>query len=236
MQFNSLLAYDKACSAERKIEQELQSTEAGRRYVSLRTRLLELTSLKKQLDEKLIKLNDDYAKAEAEFAACFEDYKLEEDDFAGRKDDLDVTEEEFAEGRKELFSIKDRLRKLRDRLEAISKEADETAQKAVEVNKEGVEKKKQYDEARKLSRVERAARQTEIDRLNEQKTRLVRTIERDLLDRYNRVRELYPDPISHVKSGMCSGCNMRLANSLMTRINAGELTICENCGRLIINV
>lgn len=235
MQFNSLLAYDKACSAERKIEQELQSTEAGRRYTALRARLLELTALKKQLDEKLVRLSDDYAKAEAEFNACLEDYKLEEDDFAGRKDDLDVTEEEFAEGRKELLSIKDRLRKLRDKLEAIRKEVDETNARAADVNKEGIEKKKQYDEARKLSRVERTARQPELDRLKEQKTRLMRTIERDLLDKYNRVRELYTDPIAHVKSGMCSACNIRLANSLMTRINSGELTICENCGRLIIS-
>ncbi len=55
-----------------------------------------------------------------------------------------------------------------------------------------------------------------------------------LLERYDKLRRRYQQPVVHVKNGVCTGCFLKVSTGLMSKVRGQTDTlVCENCGRFI---
>lgn len=70
---------------------------------------------------------------------------------------------------------------------------------------------------------------------SKQQAELIRAeINHTLLERYDKLRVRYKNPVVPVKHGVCTGCFLRVSTGLMGKVKGRtDVLVCENCGRFI---
>ena len=236
--YSKLLAYDEICKGiyrdKQRINEELVNTETAKACAQLKVGLSALVTKNKQLMAELNKLNAEYQECVKKYSECLKNFNMEAEDFDGRKDDADIESDEFEECRKELEKLRNTSRKLEQSMMYIAKRADEIATAIDSNTVEGRKKNKQYKTAQEKMSEEKSARESEIKALDEKRKEAAKTVDKDLREPYDRIFEANRDPIAYVSNGRCDGCNMTLPLSMLEKVTANELILCENCGRMII--
>lgn len=74
---------------------------------------------------------------------------------------------------------------------------------------------------------------TGLEELQDARSKLVKKIAPDLLQRYERLTEHYTMAILPVTHDLCLGCFVKLPTSFFSSVNRDLLQTCENCGRLL---
>ena len=236
--YEELLAYDTVCKSivkkKQQIISDLENSDLAREILMLRSDLNGLTAKKKQITADLEKFNAELASVIEKYNECLRDYQDEAEDFKRMENDPEIQSDEFAECRKELEKLSVTLKKLAQQAEKIAQTADKLAKDLVSVTSEGQKKAKRYKAAQAEFETEKENRKAELLPLEAEKAEAGKAVDPALRSQYDRIAESHPDPIASPVNGRCSGCKMALPSSMASKVNAGQIVICENCGRMII--
>lgn len=119
------------------------------------------------------------------------------------------------------------LTALSEQLRAQMKQLEEMRVGVARAKKEYPALKSKYDEE-----AEKLAQQTQP--LRQKRDEMGEQIDAELLARYKNIKGRRPNPVAKVVADQCAGCNMQIAQFVLSRAKAtGGVVECENCGRIL---
>lgn len=146
----------------------------------------------------------------------------------------------------EILSYKE-MEYLKEQVEYLTSHIDEVEEEAIRLMEEAEADaaKLKEDEAAHKGRLERlegqkrvlkeriAAIQEEIKALEAKRAAAAREVPAHLLSQYERLKEMYPDPMVPIVNGTCSGCHLNISQTTLDRAREGEVVTCDNCSRFL---
>jgi mannitol/fructose-specific phosphotransferase system IIA component (Ntr-type) len=91
---------------------------------------------------------------------------------------------------------------------------------------------------KKLQTIEikmRKAKGSQLKQLKEQAGLIRQELDRDFVDRYDRLMQRYGFAVAEVDEGVCQGCNINVATGMGSAIEgSNDIYICENCGKFLV--
>ncbi len=91
---------------------------------------------------------------------------------------------------------------------------------------------------KKLQTIEikmRKAKGSQLKQLKEQATLIRQELDRDFVDRFDRLMQRYGFAVAEVEEGVCQGCNINVATGMGSAIEgSNDIYICENCGKFLV--
>jgi mannitol/fructose-specific phosphotransferase system IIA component (Ntr-type) len=91
---------------------------------------------------------------------------------------------------------------------------------------------------KKLQTIEikmKKSRGSQRKQLKEQADLIRQELDRDLVDRYERLMHRYGFAVAEVDDGVCQGCNINVATGIGSAIEgSNDIYICENCGKFLV--
>ncbi len=144
----------------------------------------------------------------------------------------------FVEGVKE--SAKE-CGKIKTNLEALKKKAVDNKKRLEGINEEIVAAiktmavaKKEFEKLKEQYNSELASKSDEIDRLKAVKDEAAKSVDKDLLDKYSKIKARWKNPVAKLSDDRCSGCNMQLPMSVISKVKASNNIVeCDSCGRIL---
>lgn len=143
---------------------------------------------------------------------------------------------------KELAILQERVNTLKSKVEKIDNKAIELMVKAETLkNKIGLEEQKVHKiklkyhnmQLKSINKIDSIKKKQELTRVEIQQ--LIKTIPKDYLNKYHKIKKHKKDPIACIENGRCSGCKMMISNLLIEKVHRyNEVICCENCGRILI--
>ncbi|MCD6540388.1 hypothetical protein J7K76_00935 [Candidatus Bipolaricaulota bacterium] len=141
---------------------------------------------------------------------------------------------------KEMEYLKEQVEFLRSRIDEVEEEAIRLMEEA-----EADAEKLKADEAAHRERLAKlegekdellgkiAALKAEIEEFRKKREAAVEEVPAHLRAHYERLREMYPDPIVPIVNGTCSGCHLNVSQTTVDRARDGEVVTCDNCSRFL---
>jgi predicted nucleic acid-binding Zn-ribbon protein len=78
------------------------------------------------------------------------------------------------------------------------------------------------------------ADQARLNYLDQRITRLRRQVAGEVLSRFDRLAQQYPDPLAQVAANVCQGCHQAVPARLAAAVErSNQLGQCEACGRFL---
>ena len=92
----------------------------------------------------------------------------------------------------------------------------------------------QYEEFGKKYNELKTAKSAEMEKIKKELLSLEKEVDAKLLERYKAKRAMKIFPIVYeVKGKICEVCNMELSLAELSKLKAGAIIDCEQCGRLL---
>ena len=150
-------------------------------------------------------------------------------------DEKGYTTKELMQMEKKVQSLSQENNKLED---LILQEMENIEKKEEEVNKDLKELEEHQKHIKKLEKIwkkESGDLKKEYSKLKEKINKLRKEVPRDLLDKYESIKEVSNyNVVAMVKGDICMGCKVSLSSSVVGKLyTPGIRLTCENCGRLI---
>ncbi|MCI2429335.1 C4-type zinc ribbon domain-containing protein [Candidatus Acetothermia bacterium] len=203
------------------------------------------------LQQRRASLQQAFAREDADFAAQkkqFEELKRRSRERSAEVDDLDAQvrqdEQKLKSGLtsyKEMEALRRRIEQNRQRTDELSDAAlalitqvEEEEPKIHAAQEAFLKWKRKIDEELAQIDEEITVQQRTLTVCQERRAVGVAQIEPGLLQQYEHLRQRHVNPIALVQSGICSGCHLRVSESVLERLREGaEIVTCENCSRLL---
>ncbi|MDD3704887.1 MAG: C4-type zinc ribbon domain-containing protein [Clostridiaceae bacterium] len=226
--------------------------------------LYELQYLHKEMDDIINKLNDikelkDMRKFKEEYQRLKEEYLKGEEKLkknAYRQEtrnneirNLDFNKKSSEELKfskdtntiKKLENIEKQLEKLEEKKQTAENEIIEMINEADNINKELAETKKKLAFIKKKYLKCKEDADISVAELDEQKAELqgkidnmIKSIDKESLELYNKMTKTHSDPVAPVKNRICGGCKMDIPAMDYEAIKAGSVKHkCQSCGRIL---
>lgn len=227
--------------------------------------LLELQNIDKQLDE-IAKIQgdlpDEVKGLEDELASIQVQLQKDQDDIAGLSQTITTQRVKIKDSEKLVQRYEEQQMNVRNNREydAITKEIElqrldiQLAEKEIKTCYGQIEKKKitiaqsntaikkkqqaLTDKQEELQAVVKES-QEEASNLHEQRAKLIKKLDKDLLQSYERIRKNAHNnrAVVVIKRGACSGCFTTIHLQMQAEVREKkELASCEHCGRIIADV
>lgn len=134
---------------------------------------------------------------------------------------------EVADGKRANKEREDAILKIMEKNEQISQEITQLSSQAAEEEVEFEKEKEDLDK-----------RKAEIEKEKESRLAVLKPaeakVEKEILEKYNYIRQKYLDPVAAVISGVCQGCNMNIPPQMYIELlKCKKLLFCPNCYRFI---
>lgn len=129
-----------------------------------------------------------------------------------------------------IAEIEQRIIVLMDEQEIIERELDELKEKLADTEKENLSR---------ISEIERNAADIDgvIEKVRAEREHLASRISRRIMRRYDLIRGGQQGvAVVTIVERACGGCRQALPPQRIQEVRAGKLVICENCGRIIVDV
>lgn len=245
MNFATLLSYDRYCREERQIENSVLSTAEGKEYYALRQALSDLKDEMLKLKARNEEIDLEIAKYKSEYKRLLDKYEVEAED-AERMQQYDDSAEdseskteaaEYRECRTELEKIKHSVKGLCKKVNDLIHECEKNLKRIDEARREGATKMEAFESAKKRFSAVKNAQKSRLDSIAVKKRAAETTLrekEPVLWAKYQSILVEKSDPIAVIVDGGCGGCGFTLPKNTNVKVTAGELVICENCGRIIV--
>ncbi len=163
-------------------------------------------------------------------------------------DDLDVQirkyEHQLEEGLlsfKEMEALREKVQHSRQRMEQLEEEAIPLLERVEQERAKMAEREAAFAQwkSRMAEEVAEVNQQSEeqrrkIEEEQAKRRELAQHVDAALLERYERLRAEYEDPLVAVRDGRCNGCKLNLSETTIERVREGlDLVTCENCLRIL---
>jgi hypothetical protein len=148
--------------------------------------------------------------------------------------DKDTTMQEIERMRKEAAEIQSNLNRQERELHTIIERLDKIESNVNKIAANVPKAKKDYTAYKEVYDKEVAVISAEAAPFRQKMQALEGKINAKILQRYNNIKKMRPNPLAPVRNSRCSGCNMELPSvALKQVVESGTLLECENCGRLL---
>ena len=91
----------------------------------------------------------------------------------------------------------------------------------------------------KLQEIElrkKKAKNQELKELQHQAELIRAELDKDLLDRFDKLMKRYGFAVAEVKDGTCMGCYINIATGISSAIEgSNDIYVCENCGKFLVS-
>jgi predicted nucleic acid-binding Zn-ribbon protein len=124
--------------------------------------------------------------------------------------------------------------KQKNRAVTVQKKAEETEARLKEILVTVSKAQKDFAALKKQHEDELRAGSDTLEKLRKTAELAASKVEPALLERYNRIKQNTPAPVTMLKDGRCMGCNMELPSRDLAKLKKdGVIVECENCGRIL---
>ncbi|HHT87166.1 MAG TPA: hypothetical protein GXZ61_05850 [Clostridiales bacterium] len=230
----SLWAYHDACSNIARVEAELASTEAHKKFVALHAELTELQNKKNKLVNILESSNLALHTLENEYADLERKIPIEITELEKRQSMEDVTSSNIIAIKNSLEDLLRDIKTLKAKIIKLAENIIIAQNQLQETLSRGTKVLRAYNKISSICKEEADARAPEIKKLHEIKAQCAAKVPPELVRKYDRVRGMHADPLAALNENKCSGCNMSLPTSTVQIIEEGNsIVTCENCGRIL---
>ena len=128
----------------------------------------------------------------------------------------------------------DNIVKQKSRAVAVQKKAEETEARLKEILVSVSKAQKDFATLKKQHEDELRAGSDTLEKLRKAVDLAASKVEPALIERYNRIKQNRPQPVTMLKDGRCMGCNMELPSRDLAKLKKdGVIVECENCGRIL---
>lgn len=128
----------------------------------------------------------------------------------------------------------DNIVKQKSRAVSVQKKAEETGARLKEILVSASKAQREFAELKKQHEDELRAGSATLEKLRKAAEMAASKVEPALLERYNRIKQNRPQPVTMLKDGRCMGCNMELPSRDLAKLKKdGVIVECENCGRIL---
>ncbi len=128
----------------------------------------------------------------------------------------------------------DNIIKQKSRAVSVQKKAEETEARLKEILVSVSKAQKDFATLKKQHEDELRAGSDTLEKLRKAAELAASKVEPALLERYNRIKQNRPQPVTMLKDGRCMGCNMELPSRDLAKLKKdGVIVECENCGRIL---
>lgn len=229
-----LWAYHDACSDIARVEAELSSTEAHKKYVALHAELTDLQNKKNKLSSILDNSNLALVSLETEYIDLERRVPIEILELEKKQSLDDVTSSKINEVKNNLDDLLHDIKILKAKILKLAESIIKAQNQLQETLSRGTKVLRAYNKFGSICKEEIAAKAPELKKLNEVKKQCAAKVSPELVKKYDRVRGMHADPLAALNENKCSGCNMSLPTSTVQVIEEGNsIVACENCGRIL---
>jgi hypothetical protein len=129
---------------------------------------------------------------------------------------------------KKKSEIEDQILSLMERIEKAQQESKQVQSHLLDAERTFTQEQKKLQALADHSAVELA-------RLEEKRKDVTRVLEKDLLERYNKLKAIRKDlALAPVRSGICFGCRLQLPPQLVAEVKRSDiLQTCSYCHRIL---
>ena len=168
-------------------------------------------SIEKELGELRKEIQATDEKLYSEENSDYEELSVQMEKLEGLKNSCAKTEEAYLEQLEERDGLKFEYKKLKQDLNSIQEEFKS-------LHKTWQENRYKIKESLKNSTAQRL--------------KLIKSVEELLWLKYREMKKKYPNPLSKVNNGICSGCHIGLSSGDAQKVK-NEVILCSFCGRIL---
>ena len=93
--------------------------------------------------------------------------------------------------------------------------------------------RKEFDEMKAKVEEERAEKASELDALRAKADEAAKSVDKELMEVYRRIKRSHAVPIAVVRGTQCGGCAMEISAVALRNLKEGAIIECDNCGRIL---
>lgn len=234
-QLNALWELQEAEAVVLKLNRELRSTDARKRFAYLKGFLTEQQNIINNMEIALAEQNAKIGTYAAKLEALERDYELERSELDIMQQDDESTSEELGESRVDIESLQDKINGLLKELNELIRWSKKASADITSIWDKAVKARREYGAVHAECEKEKesyAPRYEEAKHLiNEKRAQ----IPAELLKKYEAAKKKHNQPVARLSKGRCGGCNMLLPSIVVRKVSAGDCAVeCENCGRILV--
>ena len=229
-QIAQLLQYQEKDSELLKIEQELSASEERKKYVQTQ-------SFMKKASEKLDKLEAQsqgiIGRIES-LSAQFSEVKETLKDFDNLEDLVEEEGNNITFYKRNISQVIEQLKTLRSEINNLVSVAKEATEEYQSLKKKVLAAQAQYPELRTAYQNLKSAKQSEMDAITAELSKLSKGLDEGILKKYQAKRSERIFPIlCPIKADRCSKCGIELSIADKEKVAADKIVECEHCHRIL---
>ena len=228
----ALLKYQEADMKLLEYENTLRNSPARQKLLQVKKYLLEQQDKWKQFEKETFERQNKFEQLKTFYEQALKEYKEAE---ANYLEATKETKEDVEVLRKKYESVQNALAKVRRELVKIIKEMNDSEQMVLKMHNSVNSAKKEFTELKEEHQKELDAAKCDIENIKKSVLSTGKKVDKELLEKYNKIRKTRPNPVAFVVEDKCGGCNMELPYLTLSRIkeNSDIIIECENCGRIL---
>ena len=134
---------------------------------------------------------------------------------------------------KEVKGIKSQIRPKEDALLGLMSQVEEIEAKVKTTAKEIERLKREWEQRQETFGQRKSELETMLAKLRGDRNGLVRQIDSEALNTYERIRLTRGQAVVKVERGKCQGCHIAVPTSQWQKAKAGDLIQCNSCNRIL---
>ena len=231
MQLNEILEYQKLDMQIRKIQNDLKNSEDRKNATKMKEYFLDNQSKMVALEESSASMLGLINKATASYNDMVK--KIEDllKSASGKEeaDDIRAALESANALAQNCMKFERDAESLKIKLEKMVEESEQLAKNSVTAKNNFAVYKSRYDKLKKDA-------EPELAKLTAERDKIGKTVDSDLLAKYNQKVEIKSPVFVANTMGRCGRCQMEISGSKLKQLKEKGIIECENCGRYIYDV
>lgn len=225
-----LLNYQEIDKDLKKIEQEIALNEDRKKALTAKAYAVEGEELAAKIDRRAIELINVFHKLKEtykEYAATISEYETLSETLTDEGEIL-YFNKKVAQALNNIKNIEKDINVLKAEIESTTKAFNDFKKKFVAAKADYTKYKENFDRFKESKAGEVADAEKKL-------SELAKTIDKTLIDKYNKKRadKIFPILVP-LMGNMCGGCNTELPLNAINKIKSESYIECENCRRMII--
>ena len=230
-QLHLLWDYQQADMAASKVENAIKRSPTRQKLVKYRDYLLEQQNVMKHIEGEVAAMAD-------RLEALKDAVSMTDDQLRSLQNKLESDPPTDSEGLQQFLAdvrrFQNNLTAYEQEIKRIRKDAGDRERLQHDVRVRAAKAKGEFDKLKVTYDEEYKKSNQELEGLRKAAEEKAQPIEPELMERYRTIKRHCVPPLAQLYGDQCGGCNMSLPSAVSRKIKAGELVVCETCGRLLI--
>lgn len=231
-----LYEYQQADAELEAYEKQLKSTPTRKQLIKLQNYLKKQQAVLRDMENKALVEQNALSEIDSQYERMIELLNKKHKNI-GEYEKMDPEELDYNVVRDLVHEYEvtyDNIVKQKSKALAVQKKAEDTQSRLKDILVHVSKAQNDFAALKKQHEEELRAGADTLDKLRKAAELAASKVEPALLERYNRIKQNKPMPVTFLKDGRCTGCNMELPSRDLAKLKKeGAIVECENCGRIL---